>query len=1063
MTEMKNIPKYSVVIAACNVEAYIDQCLKSLRAQTLGDFQAIVINDCSTDGTREAIEKVVSEDSRFTLINKPEREGPHLARKTGTGLAKGVWTLFLDGDDEMSEDALAILDTYISSLPPSEQPDILRFARSVSSENPKTMEEAKAVEGTFNVKTDGLLKGGEILRSVFSRDDDHQRSSWSIISMAVKTDVLQDAFNVMSEERLGRIEDSYEFFVLADTAETYAYFDSEPLYIYHWGRGITGTKLISLDSYEKNLKGIAATLRALDRYCCSHDSQIVHDCHSWLCQNLPRHISTDMVLRVNVKDEHDAVIAFAKVWGSQVVSGELARLIVDRARRVLEEDVHIGPKDELWRLLDFYQEIVDGTTWPNINDAPYGEYYAETVRLALDLVGQICKEAKAPRAITTTTARRLAIFCFYDPKGHAARYIETLLTDLMRNVSDLIVVVNGSLDEPSRWLFERFTDQIVVRENIGLDAAAYKEVLLDQGWDVLARYDEVICLNDTVLGPVYPFSEMFAEMDSRKVDFWGITAYHSETVNNEFIPTHLQAYWHAYRRSLVQSRDFQEYWENLPIWRSYADVTHKHEMAFTAHFAKLGYSWSAYVNQEKYQAVSSYPLLYSPTDLVRDDRCPVFKKRSFFVNYDTIFDQTAGQPAMDLYDYLRDHTTYQTDLIWDAILPNYNIEDIRKAMHLTYVLSNKADRDMIRREMKSAFIYHIYFLDLLDETYRYLSRIPEETDIYITTTSDKVDKVDHYLKSRGFERLVHFIPVVNRGRDVSALLVGARSVILDGDYDVVGFAHDKKSSQNQESGHHGTETQGFAYKLLENTLGSTSFIRHVLDLFAKNPRLGMLSPLPPYHALYFAHTLPTDWGPNFVNTRNLLEHRLHLKAPLDESKATMSAIGSCYWFRVSALRPLFAANWQYEDFPPEGQMGVDGSISHAIERVNGYVVQSQGYYPAWVLNDRYARVEIDSLLYTTNSLIRSMGAARNGETLLANCDSLRRGMRSSCKYFRVLKRNIHRGLQVVAKHVVQPLPEPIRSVIYRTAWFPLIAYRRMRDGLRRSFEADRFSDQKNNQ
>ena len=49
-------------------------------------------------------------------------------------------------------------------------------------------------------------------------------------------------------------------------------------------------------------------------------------------------------------------------------------------------------------------------------------------------------------------------------------------------------------------------------------------------------------------------------------------------------------------------------------------------------------------------------------------------------------DQTAGQPALDLYDFLKDETDYDVDLIWDAILPNYNIDDIRKALHLDYVL-----------------------------------------------------------------------------------------------------------------------------------------------------------------------------------------------------------------------------------------------------------------------------------------------------------------------------------------------------------------------------------------
>ena len=80
------------------------------------------------------------------------------------------------------------------------------------------------------------------------------------------------------------------------------------------------------------------------------------------------------------------------------------------------------------------------------------------------------------------------------------------------------------------------------------------------------------------MGPVYPFKEMFETMSRKDVDFWGITAYAGETVNDEKIPTHLQAYWHAYRRSLVSSQAFHEYWENMPLWKDYAEVTRKHEM-----------------------------------------------------------------------------------------------------------------------------------------------------------------------------------------------------------------------------------------------------------------------------------------------------------------------------------------------------------------------------------------------------------------------------------------------------------------------------------------------------
>lgn len=636
--------------------------------------------------------------------------------------------------------------------------------------------------------------------------------------------------------------------------------------------------------------------------------------------------------------------------------------------------------------------------------------------------------------------QRLGIYCFYDKYGHAASFIKTFLDDLMDNLDDLVVVVNGQLSDQARQLFSEYTKTIIVRENKGLDVAAYKQAILTLGWEKLESYDEVICLNDTVMGPVYPFREMFACMDRKDVDFWGITAYAGETVDKEQIPTHLQAYWHAYRRSLVSSPAFHEYWETMPLWKDYAEVTRKHEMTFTKHFTDLGFTWASYIDWRKYQGYSSYPLLYMPMQIVRDDRCPIFKRRSFFVDYSAYFDQTAGQPALDLYEYLRDHTDYDVDMIWDAILPSYNIDDIRKAMHLDYVLPSQAINPQTHDRPRSAFIYHVYFMDLLEDTCHYIASLPEETDLYITSTEDKIPQIREYMQQHGISHQATFIPVINRGRDVSALLVAACPVVLSGKYDVIGFAHDKKSSQNQENGHHGTESQGFAYKLMENTLGSEAYVKNILTLFAENPCLGQVTPPPPYHALYFAHTIPHDWGANYEITKELLEDRLGIHVPLSPTKPTASAMGSCYWFRVEALKPLFEYGWKYEDFLPEGQMGEDGTISHAIERANGYICQSRGYYPAWVLSDRYARIEVDSLFYTTAMMMGSSAEARSGESLLTNLRGLNLAT-SRWRTLKIAKHRTHLGLQWITSRTVLKLPKPAQSVIYTAAWAPITAVR----------------------
>ena len=219
-------------------------------------------------------------------------------------------------------------------------------------------------------------------------------------------------------------------------------------------------------------------------------------------------------------------------------------------------------------------------------------------------------------------------------------------------------------------------------------------------------------------------------------------------------------------------------------------------------------------------------------------------------------------------------------------------------------------------------------------------------------------------------------------------------------------------------------------------------------MFANKPRLGQVAPPPPFHALYFAHTLPHDWGANFEITKELLEDRFDIHVPLSPGKPSASAIGSCYWFRVEALKSLFEYGWKYEDFLPEGEMKDDGTVSHAIERANGYICQSRGYYPAWVLSDRYARIEADSLLYATCMLMGSSSRAREGESLQSNMYGLYKAT-TPWGVLRAARHRLHLGLQVITGKFIKPLPEPVQNVFYRVAWFPLNLARSAKNALLR--------------
>lgn len=91
---MENTPKVSVIIPAYNAESYIDKAIESLMNQTFKNIEIIVVNDGSTDKTKEVLEKF-NQIKVITQLNK----GSSQARKVGYEISSGEYIIFLDSDD----------------------------------------------------------------------------------------------------------------------------------------------------------------------------------------------------------------------------------------------------------------------------------------------------------------------------------------------------------------------------------------------------------------------------------------------------------------------------------------------------------------------------------------------------------------------------------------------------------------------------------------------------------------------------------------------------------------------------------------------------------------------------------------------------------------------------------------------------------------------------------------------------------------------------------------------------------------------------------------------------
>jgi len=105
---MSSTVKVSIVIPVYNVEQYLHDCILCLKKQTYTNFEAIFVNDGSSDNSGEILESAAKEDARFLVIHK-DNGGAAEARNYGLDRCSGEYICFIDADDLVERDYLEIL------------------------------------------------------------------------------------------------------------------------------------------------------------------------------------------------------------------------------------------------------------------------------------------------------------------------------------------------------------------------------------------------------------------------------------------------------------------------------------------------------------------------------------------------------------------------------------------------------------------------------------------------------------------------------------------------------------------------------------------------------------------------------------------------------------------------------------------------------------------------------------------------------------------------------------------------------------------------------------------
>ena len=549
--------------------------------------------------------------------------------------------------------------------------------------------------------------------------------------------------------------------------------------------------------------------------------------------------------------------------------------------------------------------------------------------------------------------RRVVFYLFYDAQGIVDDYVTYKLAALRPHVDHIFVVSNSMLTPEGRHKLEGVADTVWARENVGFDVWAYKEAMETFGADRLAEYDELVLMNYTFFGPIFPFSETFERMDARDdIEFWGLTAHKSVDPNpftgaTGVLPMHIQSHWIAVRKPMFTSIEFAHYWQTMPMITTYDESVLQHESRFTEYFADRGFRYVVAFDPGAYP--SDHPIFENAV-LMLGDRCPIIKRRIFF-HEPTYLDRNAilGRRVLDVIE----RSDYPVDLIWRNVVRSAEPRHLYTNFSLLEVLPETDDGWRPAPPPRILVVAHIYYTDMVDEIMGYVRNIPVPFDLVVTTTSEeKRESILEQLADQPINKLDIRVVADNRGRDMSAFLIACRDVLATGAYDLVCKVHSKKSPQDAFNA-----ADLFKRHMFDNILYTPGYVVNLLRLFEQHESLGMV--FPPIVNIGYP-TLGHSWFTNRPMAE-VVAKQIGISTQFD-STTPLAPYGSMFWARPEALLKMVDHPWTWEDYPDDHGYG-DGGLPHVQERLMAYTVLDAGYQVRSVINRDWASINYCFLEY----------------------------------------------------------------------------------------------------
>lgn len=524
---------------------------------------------------------------------------------------------------------------------------------------------------------------------------------------------------------------------------------------------------------------------------------------------------------------------------------------------------------------------------------------------------------------------RLLLFVHYNPWETLSSYVIHTLKQMHLLFRKVVFISNSKLPESARSALEGYCHLIMVRQNRGFDFGAWKDALLQEGWEALAAYDSLTLMNDTCFGPFFDLSPVFASLEADNCDFWCITNHkksasgipgpHNQSLP---VPEHAQSYFITFKQPVVQSKVFAQFWESVTNAEDVLEVIRLYEAQLTAKLSDAGFTCRAWIDTRDHHCRHANLATWHP-DILLKTGSPFLKVKSFlyFPNPDY------------LKTLVREAGGYDSDLIEEHLNTVYP-PNISLWVNNKTVITSPVPRinQNSTGTLKVAIHLHVFYVELLHGYLTALRTAGIPFDLYLTTDSEiKKETIATLAEKYAMNQMIREIAVLsNRGRNLAPWLKLAQRLSL---YDLVGHFHTKKTAWADA-----WIGDSWQREIIQALIVPA---RQIAELFKKDATIGIVIPdVPSYYQVMSQVDI---WGGNRNGFKTLWK-RMNCKKHIDTDTLVTPVMpyGMMFWYRPDALQPLFDLNLSAEDFESE-PLGVDGSLAHVLERLPVYIAWSQHY------------------------------------------------------------------------------------------------------------------------